>query len=175
MSETRIPDAELRLPDGAHLMLYRNEGWTDDNTKVRIVGNRMVALKPGQPRIVVFVYEDEGGRVIRMIYDSHTQKHGEHTNLPLPPDVKYFLYTIDDEGERTRYLNWYGMFAARQDTFPVDFNEDHKVNWHEEARARAVQDADESKLTGSEREAFIQSREQQHYAELEKIGTENIE
>jgi hypothetical protein len=106
----RIPDAELRLPGGTHLMLHRNEGWTDDKTKVRIVGDRIVALEPGHPRIVVFVYEEDGERVIRMIYDSHTRKHGEDTDIPMPPDVKYWLTTIDDEQKRNRYLDWYGMF-----------------------------------------------------------------
>jgi hypothetical protein len=106
----RIPDAELRLPNGTHLMLHRNQGWTDNETKIRIVVDRMVALEPGQPRIVVFVYEENGERVIRMLYDSHTQKYGEHTNVPMPPDVKYWLTTIDDERERNRYLEWYGMF-----------------------------------------------------------------
>ena len=70
----------------------------------------MVALEPGQPRVVVFVYEENGERVIRMIYDSHTWKHGEHTDLPMPPDVKYWLCSTDDEQKRGRYLDWYGMF-----------------------------------------------------------------
>jgi hypothetical protein len=106
----RIPDAELRLPEGTHLTLYSNEGWADDETKVKILGDRMVALEPGQPRVVVFVYEENGERVIRMIYDSHTWKHGEHTDLPMPPDVKYWLCSTDDEQKRGRYLDWYGMF-----------------------------------------------------------------
>jgi hypothetical protein len=108
-----IPDAELRLPDGTHLMLYRNQGWTEDDTRIRVSGDRMVALAPGRPRVVVFVYKENGERVIRMIYDSHTREHGEHTNLPLPPDVKYYFYSIDDERERTRYLDWYDMFVNR--------------------------------------------------------------
>jgi hypothetical protein len=109
MPEQKPPDAELRLPDGTHLMLYRNEGWTHHETKVRHVGDRMVALDHGH-RIVVFVHEDKGERVIWMIYDSHTWQYGEHTELPMPPDVKYWLSSIDDERRRNRYLNWYGMF-----------------------------------------------------------------
>jgi hypothetical protein len=111
MPEQKIPDSELRLPEGTHLMLYCNEGWTDHETKVRLVGDRMVALEPGEPRVVVFVYEDNGERVIRIIYDSHTMKHGEHTDLPMPPDVKHWLYSIDDERKRNRCLDWYGKFA----------------------------------------------------------------
>ncbi len=105
----KIPDAELRLPDGTHLMLYE-DSWTDNETKVKILGKRMVALEPGQPRVVVFIYEENGKRIIRMIYDSHTQKHGEHTDLPLPPDVKYWWTSIDDEQKRNRYLDWYDRF-----------------------------------------------------------------
>ena len=70
----------------------------------------MVALKPGRPRIVVFVYQEGGERAIRMIYDSHTHKYGEDTDIPMPPDVKYWFTTIDDEQERNQYLDWYGMF-----------------------------------------------------------------
>lgn len=78
----------------------------------------MVALQPGSHRIVAFVYEENGERAIRMIYDSHTWKHGEHTDIPLPPDVEYWLTSIDDEHERNRYLNWYRMFAdGRQGQF----------------------------------------------------------
>jgi hypothetical protein len=108
------PDAELRLPDGTHLMLYRNQGWIDHETKIKIVGDRMVALGPGQPRIVVFVYKENGKRVVQMIYDSHTRKHGEHTKVPMSPDVKYQLGSIDDKGERTRYLNWFDTVANSQ-------------------------------------------------------------
>jgi hypothetical protein len=111
MSE-RIPNSELRLPDGTHLMLYRNEVWTDHKTKIRIVGDRMVALNTGHPRIVVFVYVENGEKVIQMLYDSHTRGHGDDTTRPMPPDVKYLLYSIDDERERKRYLNWYDMFTA---------------------------------------------------------------
>jgi hypothetical protein len=56
----------------------------------------------------------------------------------------------------------------------MEFSEDYKANWREEARTRAGQDADESKLTGSERDAFIRQREKYHYAELERIAKENI-
>jgi hypothetical protein len=112
MQKDPIPDAELRLRDGTHLMLYRSQGWTDHETKIKITGDRMVALEPGERRIVVFLYEESGKRAIRMVYDSHTREHGEHTDLPMPPDVQYWFYNIDDEQKRNRYLDWYAMFAA---------------------------------------------------------------
>jgi hypothetical protein len=31
----------------------------------------------------------------------------------MPPDVKYWLYSIDDEQERNRCLHWYDMLAGR--------------------------------------------------------------
>jgi hypothetical protein len=75
----RIPDAQLRLPDGTYLMLYRNEGWTDQKTEVRVLGDRMVALEPGRPRIVVFVYEqnDERGYSDDLRF-AHMETWGRH-------------------------------------------------------------------------------------------------
>ena len=70
-----------------------------------------VQIKIGESGNGDFIIEENGERIIRMIYDSHTRKHGEHTELPMPPDVEYWLYRIDDEQERKRYLHWYGLFA----------------------------------------------------------------
>lgn len=53
--------------------------------------------------------------------------------------------------------------------------EDCEASWREEAHAFAVKEADDSRLTGVDRESFVRERERQRYMELEKLGAENIE
>jgi hypothetical protein len=51
--------------------------------------------------------------------------------------------------------------------------EECRARWREDARARATEEANEAKLQGMEREAFISKRAAEIYAELERIGKEN--
>ena len=52
--------------------------------------------------------------------------------------------------------------------------EDLRMGWRENAHNQAVAEADADGVQGAEREAFINKREGEIYAELEKIGTENL-
>jgi hypothetical protein len=52
--------------------------------------------------------------------------------------------------------------------------EDCRASWHEEAYATALKEADERKLQGTERDDFIKTRKAERYAELEKLGMENL-
>jgi hypothetical protein len=52
--------------------------------------------------------------------------------------------------------------------------EECKATWREEARARAVQEAKDQGLHGGEAEAHVQRGTEEIYAELEKIGLENL-
>jgi hypothetical protein len=52
--------------------------------------------------------------------------------------------------------------------------EECRATWREEAKSRAVKEADERGLEATERDKFISKRELEICAELEKIGTENL-
>ena len=57
----------------------------------------------------------------------------------------------------------------------VDWNMDEcRATSREEAHRRAVEEAKETGLENVEREIFIRNREADIYAELEKLGKENI-
>ena len=47
-----------------------------------------------------------------MIYDKHTMKYGERTDIPLPEKMEYVFCKIDDKPEEAKYLQWYGGFAS---------------------------------------------------------------
>jgi hypothetical protein len=106
----RIPDAQLRLPDGTHLSLYRNIKTTRYEDKTEIIGDWLVALSPREPRAVGFFYKKEGQQVVEVIYDKHTMKYGERTDIPLPEKMEYVFCSIDDKAEAQKYFRWYGAF-----------------------------------------------------------------
>jgi hypothetical protein len=53
-------------------------------------------------------------------------------------------------------------------------SEDYKARWREEAHSRATGEAKAAGLQGTEREQFVAKRRAEIYAELEKIGRENL-
>ena len=107
----RISDAQLRLPDGTHLTLYRDVKTTRHEDNSEIIGDWVVALSPREPRGVGFFYKKAGQQVVEIIYDKHTLKHGERTDLPLPEKMEYVFCSIDDKEEEKKYLSWYAAFA----------------------------------------------------------------
>jgi hypothetical protein len=112
-AEMRRPDAELRLPDGTDLTLFRNVTVIlDDKTKV--TGEWMIALKKGQPRAVVFFFERDGKRTVEMVYDKHTLKHGENSVVPAPEKLDYVLTNIYDKAEEEKYLRMRQTFEAAE-------------------------------------------------------------
>lgn len=52
--------------------------------------------------------------------------------------------------------------------------EECKTTWREHARKQAAQEAKENGLQGNEAQKFIAEREPELYAELAKLGEENI-
>jgi len=110
----RIADAQLRLPDGMHLTLYRNVKITRDEGKTEIIGDWLVALPPREPRGVGFFYKKDGQQMVEIIYDKHTMKYGERTDIPLPEKMEYVFCSIDDKVEAAKYLRWYEAFASPQ-------------------------------------------------------------
>jgi hypothetical protein len=107
----RIPDAQLHLPDGTHLTLFRNVRMTKDKEeKVEVVGDWMIAESPHEPRAVVYFYIDNGQQIIEMVYDKHAWKYGERTDVPLPEKLEYIFAEITDKLEQQKYLRWYEMF-----------------------------------------------------------------
>jgi hypothetical protein len=108
----RPPDAELRLLDGTHLTLFRNVSMTKDKEqKIKVVGDWIVAESPYEPRAVVYLYTDHTGeRTIEMVYDKHTWKYGEHSDVPPPEKLEYMYSEIIDTMEQQKYLRWYEMF-----------------------------------------------------------------
>jgi hypothetical protein len=52
---------------------------------------------------------------------------------------------------------------------------DCRATWHEEAHKTAVIEADQKGFQGAKREDFIKARQAERYAELEKLGMENLE
>lgn len=96
----RIPDAQLRLPDGTHLNLYRNVRITRDEGKTEIIGDWLVALPPHEPRGVGFFYKKDGRQMVEIIYDKHTMKYGERTDIPLPEKIKYVFCTSTTRQKR---------------------------------------------------------------------------
>ncbi len=53
-------------------------------------------------------------------------------------------------------------------------SENLKMGWRENAHNHAVAEANQQGLQGAERDAFLRKREPEIYAELEKIGRENL-
>ena len=106
----RTPDAQLRLPDGTHLTLYRNVKTTRHEDNSEIVGDWLVALSPREPRAVGYFYKKDGKPVVEIIYDKHTMKYGERTDIPLPDKMEYVFCSIEDKAEEDKYLRWYGEF-----------------------------------------------------------------
>jgi hypothetical protein len=107
----RIPDAQLHLPDGTHLTLFRNVKMTKDKEeKVKVVGDWIVAESPVEPRAVLYFYTQDGQQIIEMVYDKHTWKYGEHTDVPPPEKLEYMFSEIIDKVEQQKYLRWYEMF-----------------------------------------------------------------
>ncbi|MFZ3262458.1 MAG: hypothetical protein WA172_00520 [Terriglobales bacterium] len=51
---------------------------------------------------------------------------------------------------------------------------DSRVSWSEEAAKTANAEANQKGLKGAEREGFIKARKAERYAELEKLGRENL-
>lgn len=52
--------------------------------------------------------------------------------------------------------------------------EDCRMSWNEEAQKTAETEADGRGLQGAERDDFIKTRKAERYAELEKLGLENL-
>ncbi|HTC93662.1 MAG TPA: hypothetical protein VK699_09430 [Terriglobales bacterium] len=78
--------------------------------KTKLTGDWMIALEPHRPRAVVFIFEQENRPTAKMIYDTHTLKHGENSNVPLPEKLDYVFYDIDDETEEKKYLEYRRAF-----------------------------------------------------------------
>jgi hypothetical protein len=112
-TEMRGPDAELRLPDGTDLTLYRNVTVTMDD-KTKITGEWMIVLEKGQPRAVVFFFERDGKRRVEMVYDKHTLKHGENSVVPAPEKLDYVLTNIYDKAEEEKYLRMRQTFEGAE-------------------------------------------------------------
>ena len=106
----RIPGAQLRLPDGTHLTLFRNVKTTRHEDNSEIIGDWLVALSPREPRGVGFFYKKDGKQAVEIIYDKHTMKYGERPDIPLPEKMEYVFCRIDDKDEEEKYLKWYGAF-----------------------------------------------------------------
>ncbi len=108
----RIPDAQVRLPDGTHLTLYRNVKVTRDDDKTEIIGDWIVALPPRDPRGVGFFYKKDGQQIVEIIYDKHTMKYGERADIPLPEKMEYVFCNIEDKADEQKYLRWYAAFSS---------------------------------------------------------------
>jgi hypothetical protein len=66
------------------------------------IGDWMVAL---EPRAVVYFYQREGQQVVEMIYDKHTQKHGERSDVPLPETMEYVFRSRNTMSEAEKLFN----------------------------------------------------------------------
>jgi hypothetical protein len=82
-------------------------------------------------------------------------------------------FTITEQGELGIHTDW--LMRHLMDTCPVHGNDirtpDPSVEkcrsyWREEARAQAIQEAEEAGLEGTERQVFVRKQEEIYYAEL---------
>jgi hypothetical protein len=112
IKKERIPDAQLDLPDGTHLSLFRNVKTTRREKGSEIVGDWLVALSPGEPRAVGYFYKKDGKQIVEIIYDKHTMKHCERPDVPLPEKMEYVFHSIDDKADEAKYLRWYKEFVT---------------------------------------------------------------
>ena len=107
----RVPDVEKRLPNGTLLTLFRAIQTTRDENKKEIIGDWLVALRPGKLRIVAFFYKQDEKQMVEMIYDKHTMKYVERTDVPLPEKMEYVFCDIEDTLERRECLKLYEAIA----------------------------------------------------------------
>src|ERR1019366_6589444 len=95
-----------------HLTLYRNVKVTRDEDKTEIIGDWIVALPPRDARGVAFFYKKDGRQIVEIIYDKHTMKYGERTDILLPEKMEYLFCDIEDKAEEEKYLRWYAAFSS---------------------------------------------------------------
>jgi len=101
---------ERRFDDGTRLILYRNVSGTLQD-KTRLAGDWMIALEVNRPRTVVFVSEQEGKRIVKMVYDTHTLENWGRPEPPAPEKLDYVLYNIDDKEQEEKYLKLRALFT----------------------------------------------------------------
>ena len=112
--QTRSPSADIRLPDGTHLTLYRAVKFTLNKNNEKIVGDYLIALVPGEPRAVLYFYQREGKQVVEMVYSDlppGTTELWEDVSLPkkdeVSEDQRFTLCSIDDSTDVKKYTTLY--------------------------------------------------------------------
>jgi hypothetical protein len=112
--QPRIPDADIVLPNGAHLTLYRDVKLTLNKDSTKLVGDYLIALVPGEPRAVLYFYQRDGKQKVEMVYtDLPKAVTEEWDDVPpkkddIPPEnLHWTLCSIDDPTDVKRYTALY--------------------------------------------------------------------
>lgn len=106
----RTPSADIRLPDGTHLTLYRDVKCKRYKDNAELIGDWLVALVPGEPRAVLYVYQSDGKQLVEMIYNKHP--HDQYPDGVLPDNVKWdelewVFGSIDNKEDLAKYAKLY--------------------------------------------------------------------
>jgi hypothetical protein len=71
------------------------------------------SMPPRDPREVGFFYKKDGQQIVEIIYDKHTMKYGERTDVPLPEKMEYVFCAIEDRAGGQKYIKWYEAFFRK--------------------------------------------------------------
>jgi len=99
------PPVDLHLPNGTHLTLYKDVTITRNKNNVKVVGDYLIALVPGEPRAVLYFYQKYGKQIVEMVYDKLP-----YDDKPTdPPDGAqlWTLCSIDNPADVKKYTKLY--------------------------------------------------------------------
>jgi hypothetical protein len=105
-TESGNPSADIRLPDGTHLTLYRGEKCRRHRDNAELVGDRLVALVPGEPRAVLYFYKSDGKQKVERV-ESKLPHDQPIIDDRLPEGVQWTFCSIDNPADVTRYTKMY--------------------------------------------------------------------
>lgn len=107
----RPPSADICLPDGTHLTLYRGVKCRGHKDNAELVGDWLVALVPGEPRAVLYFYQSDGKQKVEMV--NSKLPHDQPIIDGRLPDgvewesVQWTFCSIDNPAEVAKYTNMY--------------------------------------------------------------------
>jgi hypothetical protein len=98
----RPPSADIRLPDGTHLTLYRSVKCTRKDNE--LIGDWLVALVPGEQRAVLYFYESDGKQVVEMV---HPKLPHDEPIIDDRGSVQGTFCSIDNSADVAKYTSMY--------------------------------------------------------------------
>jgi hypothetical protein len=107
----RPPSADIRLPDGTQLTLYRGVKCRRHKDDAELVGDWLVALVPDEPRAVLYFYESGEKQTVEMVHSKLL--HDQPIIGDRLPDgvewesVQWTFCSIDNPAEVAKYTKLY--------------------------------------------------------------------